>query len=108
MKLYWVSPTIPDHAYEAGGDALLPLLRARIEPIAKLIASHLAADPALFGMRHADEASDAPLPTTDRYGYAEVVQIESEESLLRVLLACGDPNGAQWMLIRSLVTCRVV
>jgi hypothetical protein len=103
MKLYYVSSTIPPTK-----PGWLRALRPCIEPIAKLIASHLAADPALFGIRHAGEISDAPLPATDRYGYAEVVRIESEESLLRVLLACGDPDSGQWMLIRSLVTCRAV
>jgi hypothetical protein len=105
MKLYLVTPTIPANSDKAFVDAQL---RACIEPIAKLILQHLKADPALFAMRRDGEISTAPLPTTARYGYAEVVRIESEECLLRVLLACGDCNSGQWMLIRSLVTCRAV
>jgi hypothetical protein len=105
MKLYKVSPAIPAGSDEAFIDARLATC---IEPIADLILLHLSPDPALFGMRHTGEISKSPLQAGDRYGYADVVRIPNGEHLRRALVACGDPNSGQWMLIRSLVTCRAV
>ena len=105
MKLYLVQAAVSQIAQQAEVDARL---RACIEPIADLILPHLLVDPALFGMRHGDEASKPPLAMTERYGYAEVVQLKDRDTLRAALVACGDPNSGQWMLIRSLVTCRAV
>ena len=105
MKLYLIAPAIPDHSDEASIDARQ---KACIGPIADLIFSHLSADPALFAMRHSNEISSAPIKGGERYGYAEVARLADEESLLRALRASGDPDSGEWMLIRSLVTCRAV
>ena len=105
MKLYLVAPVVPPNSDETFIDARL---KACIEPIADLILSHLAIDPALFGMRHTNEASASPLPAGERHGYAEVTRIANVEALRRALLGCGDPNSGEWTLIRSLVTCRSV
>jgi len=105
MKLYLVSPAIPVDADPA---LVNDRLAACIEPIADLILSHLAPDPALFGMRGVDDVTDSPLGAGDRYAGAEVARIPDDASLRRVLLACGDPNSGQWMLIRSVATCRTV
>lgn len=105
MKLYLVSPAIPAHSDQAFIDARL---KACIEPIADLILSHVAVDPALFGMRHNNEVSKFPFPTSEPYGYAEVARIPNEEDLRRALIACADPDSGEWMLIRSLVTCRAI
>lgn len=105
MKLYLVSPAIPAYSDEAFVDARL---EACIGVISDLILSHLATDPALFGVRHTNEGSASPLPTGERCGYAEVARIPDAETLRRVLVACGDPNSGEWISIRSLVTCRAV
>lgn len=76
--------------------------------IADLILHHLSADPALFGMRHANEGSASPVSLSTRYGYAEAVRISDPDTLRTILLECGDPFSGKWMLIRSLVTCRAV
>ena len=75
IKFHLVAPAIPDHSDEAFIDARQ---KACIGPIADLIFSHLSADPALFGMKHSNEISSAPI------------------------------KGGEWMLIRSLVTCLAV
>ena len=104
MKLYLVQPAIPPGA---GQDEVNARLSSCIEPIADLILPHLVVDPALFGMRHRDERSTPPLAMTEQHGYAEVVRLD-RDTLRASLVACGDPNSGQWMLIRSLVTCRAV
>lgn len=105
MKLYLVQPVILPRAEQVEIDARLS---ACIEPIADLILPHLVVDPALFGMRHGNERSQPPLAMTGQYGYAEVVRLDDKDALRAALVACGDPNSGQWMLIRSLVTCRAV
>jgi hypothetical protein len=105
MKLYLVQPAIPSGADEREVSARLA---SCIEPIADLILPYLLADPAMFGMRHANEGSHPLFPMTDRYGSAEVVRLDDEARLRAALIACGDPNSGQWMLLRSLVTCRSV
>jgi len=105
MRLYRVAPAIP-----GGSDQAFINRReqACIDPIARLILSHLSDDPALFGMRHANESSNGPIVPDTHYGYAEVARIANKEDLLHILRRCGDPNSGEWMLIRSLVTCRSV
>jgi len=105
MKLYFIQAAIPPGAGESEVSARLS---ACVEPIADLILPHLSSDPALFGLRHSDEGSQPPLPMAERYGYAEAVRLADNETLRAALVACGDPNNGQWMLIRSLVTCRAV
>lgn len=105
MKLYLVQPVVPP---KAGHAEINTRLRSCIEPIADLILPHLLVDPALFGMRHGNDGSKPPLAMTEQYGYAEVVRLGDRDTLRAALVACGDPNSGQWMLIRSLVTCRAV
>lgn len=105
MKLYLVAPKLADNSDKAAEDARL---HACVQSIAELILRHLSADPALFGVWHVNEGSDAPVESDTRYAYAEVVSISDPEMLREILLACGDPNSGKWMLIRSLVTCRAV
>lgn len=105
MKLYLVQAAIPPKAGQAEINARLG---ACIEPIADLILPHLVVDPALFGMRNRVEVSKSPLAMTEQYGYADVVRLGDRDALRAALVACGDPNSGQWMLIRSLVTCRAV
>lgn len=105
MKLYLVQPAIPP---KAGQAEINTRLRACIEPIADLILPHLLIDPALFGVRHRRDVSKSPLSMTEQYGYAEVVRLSDRDALRTALVACGDPDSGQWMLIRSLVTCRAV
>ena len=105
MKLYLVAPVIPDGSNEAFINARL---NACVRPIAELLLGHIGSDPALFGIRHLNEVSKSPIGPMHTYGYAEAVNLADRESLLSILLACGDPNSGEWMLIRSLVTCRSV
>jgi len=105
MKLYLIEPAIPPGANEAEVSARLT---SCIEPIADLILPYLLPDPAMFGMKHDNEASQPPFSMAERYGYAEVVRLADKEALRAALVACGDPNSGEWMLIRSLVTCRAV
>jgi hypothetical protein len=105
MKLYVVYPNLLGTSDTASVDTRL---RTCIAPIADLILSHLAEDPALFAMRHKGEATEPCLPAETSYGYTEVARIPDRETLRRVLMECGDPFGGRWMLIRSLVTCRAV
>lgn len=105
MKLYLVQPAKPPGADDAEMDARL---KSCIEPIADLILPYLLADPAMFGMRHANEVSQPALAMAERYDYAEVVRLADKSMLRAALLACGDPSSGQWVLIRSLVTCRSV
>lgn len=105
MKLFLVAPVVPSELDKKTANVRF---RNCIEPIADLILSHLQDDPALFGMRHKGEASKPPLPTTETFGYAEIVRLADKVSLRAVLLECGDPSSGQWMLIRSLITCRAV
>jgi hypothetical protein len=105
MKLYLVEPNLLGTSDTASADARL---RACIAPIADLILSHLAEDPALFSMRTKGEVSTPCIPPEATYGYAEVARIPDRETLRSILMACGDPFGGRWTLIRSLVTCRAV
>jgi hypothetical protein len=105
MKLYLVGPNLVGCSDRASEDARQ---RACIAPIADLILSHLAEDPALFAMRHKGEASSPCIPPEACYGYAEVARIPDRETLRRILMECGDPFDIRWTLIRSLVTCRAV
>lgn len=105
MRLYLVQPANRPDASQTERAAHQATC---VEPIADLILQHLLADPAMFAMRHHKEVSSAPIATTDRYGYAEVVRLHDRASLRSALVASGDPFSGQWMLIRSLVTCRAV
>lgn len=105
MKLYLVAPVLAANTDETAADARL---RECSELIADLILSHISADPALFGMRHADESSVPPVHPDTRYGGAEAIRISDPETLRKILRDCGDPNSGRWMLVRSLVTCRAV
>ena len=105
MKLYLVQPAIPP---DADQKEISARIASCIEPIARLILPYLLADPAMFGLRHTNEASQQPLAMAERYGYAGVVRLADESMMRAALVACGDPNSGQWMLIRSLVTCRSV
>jgi hypothetical protein len=105
MKLYLVAPAIADNDDEVANDHRF---RVCSERIADLILSHVAADPALFAMRHMDEGSEAPVQPDTLYGDAEAVHITDMETMRSLLAECGDPNSGKWMLVRSLVTCRAV
>lgn len=105
MRLYLISPVIPA---DADREAANELLRACIEPIAEMILAHVADDPALFAVRHANESSKRSLPLTKTYDYANVAEIPDTTTLLKVLKEALDPNSGKWSLIRSLVTCRAV
>ena len=105
MKLFLVAPKLAENLDQAAVDARLRLC---IEPIADLVTRHMRDDPALFGMRHLTEGSDTPIATDMRLGYAEAIRIGDPDTLREVMIACGDPNSGNWMLIRSLVTCRSV
>lgn len=105
MKLYLVQPAVPSGVTDIEVDALLS---SCIEPIAELILPYLLADPAMFGMRHGNEVSQSIFEMGERYCYAEVVRLADKIMLRAALVACGDPHSRQWMLIRSLVTCRSV
>jgi hypothetical protein len=105
MRLYLISPVIPD---DLDRQALDERLRACIEPIAEMILGHLADDPALFAVRHADESSKRSLLPTKTYDYANVAEIPDTATLLKVLKESLDPFSGKWSEIRSLVTCRVV
>lgn len=105
MKLYLIKPvTLPAMSKAA----IEVRLKECVEPIAELILPYLLADPAIFGMMQDGEVSDAPVPMTERYGYAKLARLADEAVLREALLACGDPFSGKWMLIRSLVTCRSV
>ena len=105
MRLYLISPVIPADADE---DTVDERLRACIDPIAELISVHLADDPALFAVRGVNEGTEAPLPPTKTYDYANVAEIPDSTTLLKVLKESLDPFSGKWSLIRSLVTCRTV
>ena len=105
MKLYLVAPNVPADLDE---EIATERLRACVEPIANLILTHLADDPALFGVRHEGEVSDSPLQPDMRFRYAQAVRLADSEELRKVLLASGDSSNGEWMLVRSLVTCRSV
>ncbi|HEX8668736.1 MAG TPA: hypothetical protein VF727_10240 [Allosphingosinicella sp.] len=105
MKLYLVAPKLADNSDEAADAVRLAVC---VEGIADLILRHLAADPALFAMQHVGEVSHSPVALTTRYGHARVARIADERMLRDILRACGDPDSGEWVLIRSLVTCRAV
>lgn len=42
------------------------------------------------------------------FGYAQAVAIGDRDTLREMLRQSGDPFSGQWMLVRSLVTCRAV
>jgi hypothetical protein len=105
MRLYLVAPALADNDDREATDHRF---RACSERIADLITSHVSADPALFAMRHIDEGSKPPVQPDTRYGDAEAVHISDTETLRRLLVQCGDPSSGEWMLVRSLVTCRAV
>ena len=105
MKLYCVSPNLSANDDKVAGDVKL---KKCIEPIADLISSHLSSDPALFAMSHKGEIGEPSLTPDISYDYAQVVRIENESELKKVLIESGDPLSGKWMLIRSLVTCRSV
>lgn len=105
MRLYLVAPVI---AANTDRPATHARLRTCSESIADLILSHVSMDPALFAMRHVGEGSAPPVSGDTRYGEAETVPIADQETLRTILRACGDPSSGQWLLIRSLVTCRAI
>jgi hypothetical protein len=105
MQLYLIAPRLADNSDDAAADARL---RMCVQSIADLILHHLSGDPALFGMRHIGESSDAIFKPETRYGYADVLRIADSGMLREILVACGDRHSSKWMLIRSLVTCRAV
>ena len=105
MKLYLVAPNIPSHLDKEAADARL---RSCIEPIAELILGHISEDPALFGVRHEGEVSDAPIQPDLQFRHAQAVRLADDDALRQVLVASGDPSSGEWMLIRSLVSCRAV
>lgn len=105
MRLYLISPVIPEDADKA---AVEQRLRACIDPIARMILTHLVDDPALFALRHENENSERSLPPTRRYDYANAAEIPDTATLLRVLKESIDPFSGKWSAIRSLVTCRAV
>ncbi|MFC7500005.1 hypothetical protein ACFQRC_12315 [Enterovirga sp. GCM10030262] len=105
MKLYLVAPKLADNSDNAAEGARL---RACNEIIAELICRHVSTDPALFGMRDVNDNSDPPVELGTRYGCADTVRLADPNMLREILVACGDPNSGEWILIRSLVTCRTV
>lgn len=105
MKLFLIAPIIAANTDEAARDARFRECSGRI---ADLIVSHVSEDPALFGMRHVGEVSEAPVGSDARYGDVETVRIADRETLQTILRESGDPSSGKWMLIRSLVTCRTV
>lgn len=72
MRLFRVAPAIADNDDEPANDHRF---RAYSERIADLIVSHVAADPALFAMRHIDEGTEAHVQPDTRYGDTEAVRI---------------------------------
>jgi len=105
MKLFLIAPVIAANSDEAADDTRFRKCAGRI---ADLITSHISDDPALFGMRHIGEASEAPVRPDARYADVETVRIADIETLRTILRESGDPSSGKWMLIRSLVTCRAV
>lgn len=105
MKLYLIAPVLAANSDEDAVDARLEVCS---EHIAELILSHLADDPALFGMRHATEIQAPPVQPDTLYGDVETVRIADTESLRTILRQSGGRDSGQWMLIRSLVSCRAV
>lgn len=103
MKLYCVRPNLSANDDKVADDAKL---KKCVEPIAELIAAHLSSDPALFAMSHKGEISKPSLKPDISYDYAQVVRIENDNDLKRILMESGDPYSGKWMLVRSLVTCR--
>ena len=105
MRLFLVAPAIADNDDRAATDQRF---RACGELIMDLIVSHVSDDPALFAMRHAEEATEAPVQHDTLYGDTEVVRISDTDTLRSILAECGDPDSGKWTLVRSLVTCRAV
>ena len=105
MKLYLVAPTLAANTDEEAADARL---RACFDRIADLLVDHLSSDPALFGIRHQNEAAEPPVQPDVRYGYVDAVRIADRSTLRHVLATSGNPFSGGWMLVRSLVTCRAV
>lgn len=105
MKLYLIAPMLAANLDEVAAKVRLGDCGQRI---ADLIAAHLSADPALFAMRWDDETTTPPMQPNMRYGNAEVVAIRDDAMLRGVLRGNGDPYSGQWMLVRSLMTCRAV
>ena len=105
VKLYLIAPVVHANVDTAAVNAHL---RACVGPIAKLIRTHIAADPALFAMQHIGEASRPTVETNLTFGNARALRIADDDMLLRILTGSGDPFSGEWMLVRSLVTCRAV
>lgn len=105
MKLYLIEPVTA--AYSNVDDA-----EARHQPchelIAELIIKHIGDDPGLFGLRHINEVSEAPVQTDTRFGDVEASKIRDSDMLRTILLANGNPYNGKFMLVRSLVSCRAV
>lgn len=104
MKLYLVRPNLPA---DADNEEIEARLRACVQPIADLIASHIEADSCLYGLWHEDTIGAPPIEQVSCFGKIRGTRLNSPE--LRIILAnVGDPSGEYGMLIRSLVTCRSV
>lgn len=105
MKLYLLAPVLAANSDEDATNARFETCSAQI---AELIVSHLANDPALFGMRHVREIAAPPVKPGALYGDVETVRIADAGTLRTILRHSGRPDSGQWMLIRSLVSCRAV
>ena len=106
MKLYSIRPSLPASSDREAVDARL---RACVQPIADLIASHVEADPCLYGIWHENEVGRPAIEPDASFGPARVALLSRAPGELRAVLAeCGDPFCESWMLIRSLVTCRSI
>ncbi|MBC6981383.1 hypothetical protein [Caulobacter sp. 17J80-11] len=106
MKLYYVGPRIPDGADEA---TVTARERACIGPIAELVGACIENDPALFGVWHVNEIGKPRAEQPDMvFGNAQVVRLQGAQVIRDVLRRCVDPSSGEFMLIRSLVTCRAV
>jgi hypothetical protein len=104
MKLFLVDHRFPldtDYANDTN-------FRECCDLIVDLILSHISDDPALFGLRHVDEVSDAPVPANLRYGDVDAVRISDTATLRAILRETCDPSSGKFMLVRSLATCRAV
>lgn len=105
MKLYLVRPNVPANSDR---EAVAARLRTCFQPIADLIADRIEADPALYGIWHEDDVTKPTMKSDRSFGAVHVTLLTSPEILRDVLAKCGNPFNEEFMLIRSLVTCRSV
>jgi hypothetical protein len=101
MKLYGIFPKL-DHPYNSTVSEL------QIEAVADLVMEHIAHDPALFAVCHKAEISQNPVQLDLDFGYAKGAKIHEATELKKILIALGNPSSGKWILIRSLITCRMV